>query len=641
MSNPAGADPVTTTLSSAEPIDLLLSGGGFRASIFHLGVLRYFAETGQIDKIRRVYSVSGGSVLAGFFALNWESLRSLGDFDLAASELVRYVQSDVRGRIIRRYLAFLALIAAAALACFSLCWMPISDGWPHWLGLAGLGVIALLLYLRRPSLISLFERDLSAFLHSAKKHASRRKPATLQDIPETGPDFRICTTDLTTGVPWVFSRNGVSRETDSGWRDFQDELYPLSRAVAASAAFPPLFSPVSFPKSKDDDEFAIDHWLADGGIYDNLAIDVAINGPWNSPLARIVISNAERPFDEVTPGSFSLLSRRAARSSDIQMNRASTLHSKFIEEPQIRLGDFTDGVAKRFPISVQRQIRKIRTDLDSFTPAEIQLLYFKGYSSAWCNLDPSTEGVTEGFEFSGNGIPIATSKPDKWLPFRSEEPTLHLPVDESLSKSARNQVRLFTTSDFSGSWMLAVALAVVLLVNPLIWGATRAAWDHLPSWPRSPRGDWGYLGPNGLPTEFPKSIKDLKDPFLHSVLYRNQLVAGDALVGCGFFVSNPLSTSYGWAPRGSFWIEIDCNHPLRITNSEAALVYPDGSFRKLNRKGVADSIHIEVPAGQGQARLLLAVAGIHTSRKGASGAVAPLFTNDSVKLRISQPPSGE
>ncbi len=47
------------------PIALALSGGGIRAMVFHLGVLRYVAEQERLEDIQCISSVSGGSLVTG------------------------------------------------------------------------------------------------------------------------------------------------------------------------------------------------------------------------------------------------------------------------------------------------------------------------------------------------------------------------------------------------------------------------------------------------------------------------------------------------------------------------------------------------------------------------------------------------
>jgi NTE family protein len=49
-------------------VGLCLSGGGFRAALFHLGVLRRLNELGVLSKVTHISSVSGGSITAGHLA---------------------------------------------------------------------------------------------------------------------------------------------------------------------------------------------------------------------------------------------------------------------------------------------------------------------------------------------------------------------------------------------------------------------------------------------------------------------------------------------------------------------------------------------------------------------------------------------
>ena len=56
-------------------VALCLSGGGYRAMVFHLGTLIRLNELGQLRKLARVSSVSGGSITAGVLGLNWKKLK--------------------------------------------------------------------------------------------------------------------------------------------------------------------------------------------------------------------------------------------------------------------------------------------------------------------------------------------------------------------------------------------------------------------------------------------------------------------------------------------------------------------------------------------------------------------------------------
>jgi predicted acylesterase/phospholipase RssA len=84
-------------------LGLALSGGGFRATLFHLGVVRFLRDAGALRDVTDIASVSGGSILAAHLALNWEQYN--GDeqrFAEATGQIVKFVQFDVRNRIVRR-----------------------------------------------------------------------------------------------------------------------------------------------------------------------------------------------------------------------------------------------------------------------------------------------------------------------------------------------------------------------------------------------------------------------------------------------------------------------------------------------------------------------------------------------------------
>ena len=55
-----------------------LSGGGYRAMLFHTGALWRLHETGVLAKIGIFSSVSGGSIANGWLALTWNALMAPG-----------------------------------------------------------------------------------------------------------------------------------------------------------------------------------------------------------------------------------------------------------------------------------------------------------------------------------------------------------------------------------------------------------------------------------------------------------------------------------------------------------------------------------------------------------------------------------
>lgn len=245
---------IPTDPQVAEPeegIALCLSGGGYRAMLFHLGALWRLNEWGYLKRLARVSSVSGGSIAAGVLGAAWKQL----DFDAKGSAA-----------------NFEAEVAA-----------PILD-------LAGrtLDLPAVLRGLLTPgSVNSHLERSYRRRLFGT---------ATLRDLPgdDEGPRFVINATNLQSGVLWRFSRPYA---WDYRVGKIERPRIPLATAVAASSAFPPVLSPARLrfaegdfvPGSGDDLQrppFTTRPTLSDGGVYDNLGLETA----WKR-CATILISD--------------------------------------------------------------------------------------------------------------------------------------------------------------------------------------------------------------------------------------------------------------------------------------------------------------------------------------------------------------
>lgn len=216
-------------------VALCLSGGGYRAMVFHVGVLWRLNEAGYLPKLDRISSVSGGSITAGVLGLNWEKLA----FDRAG-----------------RARAFEEQVAA-----------PIRD-----LAERTIDVKAVLIGALLPGTIA--ERVAAAY----DKHLFHG--ATLQELPER-PRFVINATNVQTGALWRFSRPYMA---DYRVGRVDAPTLSLATAVGASSAFPPVLSPVSVelprgavrPVAGADlcvEPYTTQLVLTDGGVYDNLGLE--------------------------------------------------------------------------------------------------------------------------------------------------------------------------------------------------------------------------------------------------------------------------------------------------------------------------------------------------------------------------------
>src|SRR5690349_24333260 len=154
-------------------IGLALSGGGFRATLFHLGLVRFLRDADILPRVTHITSVSGGSIMAAHLALNWDRYNgSTEEFDQASSQLLDFIQLDVRNRVLRHFP--LGLLVR----------------WPRrLLGLSN----------RQLTRTGLLERQYEKYLYGDK---------SLFELPES-PELHILATNLSEGCLCSFSRDGL------------------------------------------------------------------------------------------------------------------------------------------------------------------------------------------------------------------------------------------------------------------------------------------------------------------------------------------------------------------------------------------------------------------------------------------------
>jgi NTE family protein len=232
LAKPAGEEPCG--------LALCLSGGGYRAMLFHLGALWRLNQLGYLGKLDRVSSVSGGSIAAGVLAKHWDSLQF--DANGTASNFEQTVVPDLHG------LANRTVDAPAIL------------GGLFWFGSIGNRVAGA------------YKRHLFGSLK-------------LSDLPDK-PRFVFNATNLQTGSLWRFSKPYMA---DYKVGQVLDPDVELATAVAASSAFPPFLSPVKLkldegaivPFDSHTPELHKEPYtrkvvLSDGGVYDNLGLETAL-----------------------------------------------------------------------------------------------------------------------------------------------------------------------------------------------------------------------------------------------------------------------------------------------------------------------------------------------------------------------------
>lgn len=236
-----------------EGAGLCLSGGGYKAMLFHLGVLWRLNELGIMRRLLRISSVSGGSITAATLAIKWRSLRWEGD-----------VAANFEEEVVAPILA----LASKTIDVPSIGWglLPWSNA--------------------SKQVIKRYDQALF-------------QGATLQDLPQEGPEFVINATNLMGGELWRFSRR-VMEDWTVGM--VFNPTTPLAQAVAASAAFPPVLSPIVLKidagayTPQDPPPVHAEHRervvLTDGGVFDNMGLESV----WRV-CREILVSDAGGPSD--------------------------------------------------------------------------------------------------------------------------------------------------------------------------------------------------------------------------------------------------------------------------------------------------------------------------------------------------------
>lgn len=341
--------------TAPDKIALCLSGGGFRATLFHFGLvkaLRTHSKEGRtaLSAVDDVYSVSGGSILAAHLIRKWDRYEgSTGQFLDMEKEIIAFAGRNVRDRVIRRWL----LTRWYGRRRF------------HWL---------------RKQYESLVG---SGSISSCYRNENGPRP----------PDLHILATSFRTGELCSFSPTSFEIERhDSG--DTKPPSapgghLPLAYAVAASSAFPPLFPPVPLTnemlRKPEDNYFEGKIHLSDGGVYDNLGFEKfrLRRARGEAQAGMLIVSNAGGSFNTDRDKTYSSMLSRNVRASDILMRRVG-------ESTEVSVGDMP-GVERiwvrikdtapdeSLEPATQQLLRLVRTDLDAFGADLAGMLVDHGY----------------------------------------------------------------------------------------------------------------------------------------------------------------------------------------------------------------------------------------------------------------------
>lgn len=450
---------------------LALSGGGFRATLFHLGVVRYLIETKNLCEQDTICSVSGGSVLAAHLVLNWERYKNLETFPSAAREIIAFVQKDVRGQVFGWWIAcrFLSIIVIPLLVY----WVGKALALPFWwsFGLAALFFALGVLYtvfLGR-SRIALLESEYETLYQQGKLRALRP-----EEKPR--PKVYLLSTDLWTGELCGFSDDGLYRVIEEGTCQYREVNVPVAFAVAASSGFPPAFPPARLPKAQlgaGRPEYRRHVLLfTDGGVFDNSGVAagrlIAIR---HGEEQDYFVSNAEQRSKEVkySPWRFRLLMFRAWQASNIVMGRVGNLQEEQVQHGSVfRLAECS---SKKLDGELLERVRNMRTDLNKFNEIEIQLLIHFGYTAAREKLQQSEANAMNGgttkplpvIDNTAEGLPYIAAEGSGWLPFSKEEMEGANP-QKNLANSEKSPLLRPIFRSLMRWWIMLPCLAIVAVI---------------------------------------------------------------------------------------------------------------------------------------------------------------------------------
>ena len=319
--------------------------------LYHTGALVRLNELGFLPRLREIGSVSGGSIASAALALSWRGLRF-----------------NARGRADNLDEAFVVPV----------------------MRFAGIGIDVKAVFVGMLPGFSAAGEVAKAY----DRHMFHG--ATLQDLPDR-PRFTFMATNLQTGSGWRFAKEYAA---DHRVGRIDRPNLRLSQVVAASSAFPPFLSPVRLtfesgtvrPMDGADlhrAPFTESAILTDGGVYDNLGLERI----WRR-CRTILVSDAGRstPVLGAPTGrwvgqifrTLNLIQQQAENSRKRILFGVHNLQQRKVAYWSIDTPIGAYGVADAVTITPEATsvAANLRTRLNHFASAEIELLLHAGYAGA-------------------------------------------------------------------------------------------------------------------------------------------------------------------------------------------------------------------------------------------------------------------
>jgi predicted acylesterase/phospholipase RssA len=521
-----GDDPQVRFTSHRGKVGLALSGGGFRASLYHIGVMARLAEMDVLRRVEVISTVSGGSIVGALYYLKVKGLlETKADDDIRASDYIRIIR-EIQTAFMTGIGENIRVLAFSRLR-------------------PNLKMIFSDRYSRSHRLGELYEallyKDaLPVFGDGRPIHMDDlyiRPPGETGFSPRTGnwrrkakvPMLLINAANLNTGHNWHFtasfmgeppgllkSKAGPDKhvEVDKNARyrrvryaEAPEPLrkYRLGHAVAASACVPGLFPPLPIQGLYPGKTVR----LVDGGVHDNQGAA----GLLDENCTFLFVSDAsgqmhdvDRPSDNI----FSVL----MRSSSITMDRVREaqyqelwarltgrelrglffvhLKKDFPADEENWVGcrdssghvDKTGALPYGVALTLQDKIARMRTDLDAFSEVEAYSLMTSGYlmtkQEGEAIMDRCAEyGQTakwEGFDAGASG------DQSRWTFLALEDCLNPETAAPKIRKDLKKQLSVAASRVFK-AWRLdnllkTIGVLMVALIFALLGLLIHATWEQ-------------------------------------------------------------------------------------------------------------------------------------------------------------------
>ena len=369
-------------------IGLALSGGGFRASIFHLGVIRRLEELGIMKCVHVVSAVSGGSIIAAYYVIEMEKRLRRRRAEVGENpERLDEIRLQTFEEIADCFFQALDHNLRSRALVFSPFYHPILWIKSLWPTLSRADIMQ-----KEYDKWFYHDETLDHLPAAALPHDKTSSEVGNLSRVFTGPTVVLNTTSLLTGERKGFERKSASRIRELNRAN--QNILKLSRVVGASSGVPGLFPPTTI----------LGDQLVDGGVADNQGIDVLVS------LDRILTGDKDGSardhddFDVLLVSDASGHMEPVHRLKDrafVVMNRTLSIFQFQIRRKMLKILQLWQGSVDgcefafvhlfmnlkdrlnptpRVPSEYIPALGRIRTDLDQFSFIEREALMYHGYT---------------------------------------------------------------------------------------------------------------------------------------------------------------------------------------------------------------------------------------------------------------------